>query len=104
MRDRAQLLGHGEAVLTQPALRCRDSQMQGTAEVGSSEWHPKGEAKTRLVQLVDRDNHEGTGLGLLPTPRRVGVCPVDITLLGLRLYHSGVGASKPDSISSLSAR
>jgi hypothetical protein len=78
--------------------------MQGTAEVGSRERNPKREAKTRLVQLVNRDNHEGTGLGLLPAPRRVGVCPVDVTLLGLRLYHAGVGASKPDSISPVSAR
>lgn len=78
--------------------------MESIAEIGSRERHGKGEAEIRLVQLIDRDDHEGAGLGLLPAPRRVGVCPVDITLLGLRLYHSGVGASKLDSISSLSAR
>lgn len=78
--------------------------MEGIAEVGSRERHGEGEAEIRLVQLVDRHDHEGLRLGLLPTLSWVGVCPVDITLLGLWLYHSRIGASKPDSIPSLSAR
>ena len=68
------------------------------------ERHGEGEAKARLVELVDRDDHEGPGLGLLPASRWIGVGPVDVALPGLRLYHSGVGASKLDSSSSLSAR
>lgn len=78
--------------------------MQSAAEVGSRKGHSKGEAETRLVQLIDRDDHERTSLCLLPASSRVGVCPVDVALLGLRLYHSGAGASKPDSTSSLSTQ
>ena len=78
--------------------------MQVATEVGSGEGHSEGKAEARLVQLVDRNDHEGSGLGLLPASRRIGVRPVDITLLGLRLYHSGADASNPDSISSLSVR
>lgn len=78
--------------------------MQGAAEVCSSERHGKGEAKVRLIEVIDRNDHEGTGLGLFPPPGRIGVGPVDIALVGLWLYHSGAGASKPDAISSLSAR
>jgi hypothetical protein len=57
-----------------------------------------------LVQLIDRNDHEGAGLCLLPPAGWVGVGPVDIALARLRLYHSGAGASKLDSSSSLSAR
>lgn len=102
--DRAQLLGHREAILFEAALRCWNCQVQGVAEVGSGERDGEGEIEARLVQLIDRDDHKGAGLCLLPASRRVGVCPVDVALLGLLLYHSGIGASKPDSISSLSAR
>lgn len=102
--DRAQLLGHREAILFEAAFRCWNRQVQGIAEVGSGERHGEGEIEARLVQLIDRDDHEGAGLCLLPASRRVGVRPVDVALPGLLPYHSGVGASKPDSISSLSAR
>lgn len=78
--------------------------MEGVAKVGSGERHSKREAETGLAELVDRDNFEGAGLGLLPASRWIGVGPVHVALVGLRLYHSGAGASKPDSISSLSAR
>jgi hypothetical protein len=77
MRNRAQLLGHGEAVLFEATLRCWNCQVQGVAEVGSRERYGEGEVEARLVQLVDRDDHEGTGLGLLPALRRIGVRPVD---------------------------
>ena len=78
--------------------------MQGIAEIGSRERHGKREAEARLVQLVDRDNYEGAGLGLLPTSSWFGIGPVDVALLGLGLYHSGAEASKPDSSPSLSTR
>lgn len=104
MRDRAQLLRHREAILFQAAFGSGDRQMERIAKVGSSERDCEREIETGLVQLVDRDDHEGTGLGLLSSSRRVGVGPVDVALVGLWPYHSGAGASKPDSISSLSAR
>lgn len=78
--------------------------MESVAKIGPSEWDNKREAKTRLVQLVNRNDDEGTRLRLLPPPGRFGICPVDVALLGLRLYHSGVDVSKPDSSSSLLAR
>lgn len=78
--------------------------MERTIEIGARERNGKGEAEARLVQLVDRNDHEGTGLGLLSASRRIRVCPVNVSLLGLWLYHSGAGASKPDPISALSAR
>ena len=78
--------------------------MQSVAEIGSRERHAERKAETRLIELVDRDNYEGAGLGLLPASSWFGIRPIDIALLRLRLYHSGAGASKPDSSSSLSTR
>lgn len=78
--------------------------MESAAEIGPCERHGEGKPEARLVQLIDRNDHEGAGLGLLPASSRFGICPVDIALLGLRSYHSGAGVSKPDSSSSLSAR
>ena len=78
--------------------------MQSTTEVGARERNSEGKSEARLIQLVNRDDHEGAGLGLLPASCRFGVSPVNVALLGLRLYHSGADASKPDSSSSLSAR
>lgn len=104
MRDRSQLLGHGKSFLPQPTLLGWDRQVQGVAEVGAGERNGERETQTRLVQLIDRDDYEGTWLCLLSAPRRVGIGPVDLTLLGANAYHSGVGASKPDPISPLSAR
>jgi hypothetical protein len=104
VRNRAQLLGHGEAVLLEATLRCWNCQVQGVAEIGSRERYGEGDVEARLVQLIDRNDHEGAGLCLLPPAGWVGVGPVDIALARLRLYHSGAGASKLDSSSSLSAR
>ncbi len=78
--------------------------MERTAEIGSGEWDGEGETEACLIQLVDRDDREGTGLGLLSSASGIGVRPVHITLLGPGVYHSGVGASKADSISATSAR
>lgn len=78
--------------------------MESAAEVGAGERYGEGKPDARLIQLVDRDDDEGTGLGLLPASCRFGVSPIDVALLGLQLYHSGAVASKPDSNSSLSAR
>lgn len=78
--------------------------MEGAAEIGAGERNGKRKAKTRLVQLIDRDNRERSRLCLPFAPRRIGIGPVDVPLLGRRGYHSGVEASKADSISRLSAR
>lgn len=78
--------------------------MEGVAKVGAGERHSKRETETGLVELVHRDDHERSGLGLLPASCWIGIGPVHVALMGLRLYHSGAGAWKPDSISSLSAR
>jgi hypothetical protein len=47
---------------------------------------------------------KGRDVALLPAFGLIGVRPVDVPLARLRLYHSGAGASKPDSSPSLSAR
>jgi hypothetical protein len=78
--------------------------MQGAAEVGSGEGHGEREAETRLVQLIDRDDREKARLGLLPSAGWIGVSPINVTLLGPGAYHSGVDASKAESISAVSAR
>jgi len=104
MRDRAQLLGHRKAPLLQPDLRCWNRQMQRIAELGAGERHGEREAEPRLVQLIDRNDHERTSFGLLTAPRWVRIGPVDITLVGTSVYHSGAGPSKADPIPWLSAR
>jgi hypothetical protein len=78
--------------------------VKGATEIGASERHSEGQAETRLVQLIDGDDREWSRLRLLCTPRWIGVSPVHIALLGPGAYHSGVEASKEDSISRLSAR
>jgi len=78
--------------------------MESAAEIGSGEGNSEREAETRPVQLVDRDDRERPRLSLLSPPSGIGVGPVHVTLLGPGSYHSGVDASKADSISAVSAR
>ena len=102
--DRPHLLGHRKAVLSQAALGRANREVESTAEIGSGKGNSERETETRLVQLVDRDNRKRARLGLLSSPSGIGVRPVHITLLGSNAYHSGVDASKADSISAASAR
>lgn len=104
MGDRAQLLGHREAPLFQPSLGCRDFKMKRAIEIGAGERDRQREAEARTIQLVDGDNGEGSRLRLLGSPRWIGISPEDLPLLRTSSYHSGVEASKADSISRLSAR
>ncbi len=78
--------------------------MEGTAEIGAREWHGEGKTQARLVQLIDRDDYERSGLCLPGSAGRVGIGPVNLALLRTGGYHSGVGASNAVSISALSAR
>lgn len=78
--------------------------MKGTVEIGARQRHGERKTQARLVQLIDRDDHERSRLRLLGPTRRIGVGPIDLTLLRAGVYHSGVGASKEVSISALSAR
>jgi hypothetical protein len=78
--------------------------MESAAEVRSGKWDSKRETEARLVQLVDRDDRKRARLGLLSSSGGIGVRPVHIALLGRGPYHSGVDASKADSISAVSAR
>jgi hypothetical protein len=78
--------------------------MKWAAEIGAGEWDRQREAEARAIQLVDGDDGEGPRLRLLCSPRWVGIGPVDLPLLGTSSYHSGVEASKADSVSRLSAR
>ena len=77
--------------------------MQRAFKIGAGQWDGKGEVDAGAVQLVDGDDGEWAGLCLLATACWFGVGPVDLALLGTRLYHPGVGASKASS-SLLSAR
>lgn len=103
MGDHAKLLGHGEAALFQARLRHGDLDVQGVREVGAGEGNGQGKMEAGTVQLVDGNDGEWAGLCLLASACRFGISPVDLALLGSRLYHSGVGASKASS-SLLSAR
>ncbi len=76
--------------------------MKWVTEVGAGERDREREAEARSVQLVDRDDDEGPWLRLLGSTCRIGIRPVDLSLLGSG-YHSGVGASNADSIARLSA-
>jgi len=78
--------------------------MKVVPEVGSGKWDGQREPESRLVQLVDGDDYKRTSLRLLSTSRRIGVRPIDVTLKRFWRYHSGAATSKPDAISSLSAR
>lgn len=80
--------------------------MERTAEIGSGEWDGEGETEACLIQLVNRDDRERARLCLLSAASGIGVSPVHIALLGsgAYAYHSGVDASKADSISAVSAR
>ncbi len=103
VRNRPHLLGHREAILSQSALRWRDWQVEGAAEIGSGKRNSERQSKARLIQLINRNYCERSWLGLLPPTRGIGVGPIHITLLGSGVYHSGVEASNADSISRLSA-
>ncbi len=104
MGDRTELLGHCEAALFQPGLRCGDFNVQRAVEVGARERDGEGEAETAAVQLVDGDDGKRTSLRLLASTRWFGIGPIDLALLRSSAYHSGVGALKAASISLLSAR
>jgi hypothetical protein len=78
--------------------------MERTAEIGSGEWDGEGETEACLIQLVNRDDRERARLCLLSAASRIGDSPVHIALLGSGAYHSGVDASKADSIPAASAR
>jgi hypothetical protein len=77
--------------------------VERATEVGAGERDRQGETEARTVKLIDGDDGKGSGLGLLGPTRWIGVSPVDLPLLRTNGYHSGVGASKPPSISRLSA-
>jgi hypothetical protein len=78
--------------------------VKGSVEIGAGERNGERQAEACLVQLIDGDDGERSWLGLLGSPRWVGVGPIHLTLLGAGVYHSGVAGSKADSISRLSAR
>ena len=104
VRYSAQLLGHREALLPQPALRGRDRHVKRVGEVGPSERDDEREAQAGPVQLVYGNDDEGPWLCLLGSPCGIGVSPEDIALLWRGAYHSGAGAAKPTSTSRASAR
>jgi len=84
MRQRPKLLGHREAVLAESSFRRQNRQVQRVREVRLRERDDKRDPKARAVELIDRDDHERSGLRLLGSTSRIGIRPHDIALPYLR--------------------
>ena len=78
--ERPQLLGHREAPFAKTTLGRSHLHVQGIGEVGASEWNGEREAEPRPVELVDRDDGEGSRRGLLRPSGRVWIGPDDVPL------------------------
>lgn len=80
VRKRSHLLRQSETEVGESALRWIDLQMERISRSRSRQWHGDRYPEHRVVQLVDRDNDEGSRLGLFGATRGIGVGPNHVAL------------------------